>query len=82
MSTHAMPNPERATKRSVSLPGSLVEEIEERTGKTGFSSVVSEALEQWLAMAKLREVIEADRRHGPVSEDARRWAEDQWSASA
>lgn len=75
------PELERATKRSVSLPQSLVREIEERAGRTGFSAIVSEALEHWLAMSKLREVVEADQAHGPVSEEARVWAEDTWSAS-
>ncbi|MEU9158334.1 hypothetical protein AB0D59_49385 [Streptomyces sp. NPDC048417] len=80
MSTHAVsPTPERAGKRSVSLPQSLIKEIEARTGRTGFSAVVSEALEQWLAMAKLREVIEADEQEfGPVGADALRRAEDEW----
>jgi hypothetical protein len=73
---------ERAGKRSVSLPQSLIKDVEERAGKTGFSAVVSEALEHWLAMAKLREVVEEDRRHGPISNEARAWAEDAWSASA
>jgi hypothetical protein len=71
--------PERAGKRSVSLPQSLIKEIETRTGKSGFSAVVSEALEQWLAMAKLREVVEADERaYGPVGSEARRQAESEW----
>ncbi|WP_175411999.1 hypothetical protein [Streptomyces sp. TRM64462] len=80
MSAHATPQvPERAEKRSVSLPKSLIKEVEDRTGKTGFSSIVSEALEQWLAMAKLREVVAEDRRvFGPVSEEARRQAEQEW----
>ncbi|GAA4914390.1 hypothetical protein ACFPM3_22820 [Streptomyces coeruleoprunus] len=79
-SSHATPHvPERAGKRSVSLPQSLIKEIEERTGKTGFSAVVSEALEHWLAMAKLREVIDEDRRtFGPVSDEARLQAEKEW----
>ncbi|WP_328768544.1 hypothetical protein [Streptomyces sp. NBC_00286] len=80
MSTQAVPPiPERAGKRSVSLPQSLIKEVEDRTGKTGFSAVVSEALEQWLAMAKLREVIEADEREfGPVGDEALRPAEAEW----
>ena len=84
MSTHAQsPIPERATKRSISLASSLVDEVEERTGKTGFSAVIAEALEQWLAMAKLREVVTADRSEfGAVSDDALRRAEEEWSASA
>ena len=84
MSAHAeSPIPERATKRSISLASSLVDEVEERTGKTGFSAVIAEALEQWLAMAKLREVVAADRlEFGAVSDDALRRAEEEWSASA
>ncbi|CAL9290722.1 hypothetical protein [Streptomyces sp. R02] len=80
MSTHAAsPTPERAGKRSVSLPQSLIKEVEVRTGRSGFSAVVSEALEQWLAMAKLREAVEADEREfGPVSDEAMRRAESEW----
>ncbi|MHC3475462.1 hypothetical protein ACYF6T_43310 [Streptomyces sp. 7R007] len=63
----------------MSLPQSLIKEIEARTGMTGFSAVVSEALEQWLAMAKLREVVDADERDfGPVGDDALRQAESEW----
>ncbi|MCX4970007.1 hypothetical protein ACIGJO_35020 [Streptomyces sp. NPDC079020] len=80
MSSHAAhPVPERAGKRSVSLAQSLINEVEERTGKNAFSSVVAEALEQWLASAKLREVVAADRKEfGPVSDEARRQAEQEW----
>ncbi|MFG2561240.1 hypothetical protein [Streptomyces sp. NPDC048496] len=71
--------PERAGKRSVSLAQSLIKEVEERTGKNGFSSVVAEALEEWLAAAKLREVVAADRKaFGSVSAKARRQAEQEW----
>jgi hypothetical protein len=84
MSSHPhSPIGDRATKRSISLASSLVEEVEERIGESGFSAVVAEALEQWLAMAKLREVIAADRKEfGPVSQEALRRAEDEWSANA
>lgn len=79
-SSHVTPHvPERAAKRSVSLANSLVKEVEERIGKRGFSAVVAEALEHWLAMDKLREVVAADRRDfGPVSDEARRQAEQEW----
>ncbi|MFJ3900332.1 hypothetical protein [Streptomyces sp. NPDC090025] len=51
----------------------------ERAGKSGFSSVVAEALEEWLAAQKLREVVTADREaFGPVSVEARRQAEEEW----
>ncbi|MFJ3776659.1 hypothetical protein ACIPX0_33690 [Streptomyces sp. NPDC090075] len=40
---------------------------------------MSEALEQWPAMAKLREVVEADEQEiGPVDAEAPRRAEDEW----
>ncbi|MFE7114237.1 hypothetical protein ACFU99_02285 [Streptomyces sp. NPDC057654] len=80
MSTHAdHPTTERAGKRSVSLAQSLIKEVEERTGKSGFSSAVAEALEEWLAARKLREVVTADRKaFGPASAEARRQAEQEW----
>ncbi|MCQ6556519.1 hypothetical protein NPS70_25545 [Streptomyces sp. C10-9-1] len=80
MSSHAAHHStERAGKRSVSLAQSLIKEIEERTGTSGFSSVVAEALEEWLASQKLREVVAADRKEfGPVSAEARRQAEQEW----
>ncbi|OKK21075.1 hypothetical protein AMK16_11940 [Streptomyces sp. CB00455] len=80
MSSHAAPEAaERAGKRSVSLAQSLIKEVEERAGKSGFSSVVAEALEEWLAAQKLREVVTADRKaFGPVSAEARRQAEQEW----
>ncbi|MFF5716178.1 hypothetical protein [Streptomyces buecherae] len=72
-------NAERAGKRSVSMAQSLIKEVEERTGKSGFSSVVAEALEEWLATQKLREVVAADQEaFGPVSPEARRQAEQEW----
>ncbi|MEV6685200.1 hypothetical protein AB0N28_07645 [Streptomyces sp. NPDC051130] len=80
MSSHVAPHSaERAGKRSVSLAQSLIKEVEERAGKSGFSSVVAEALEEWLAAQKLREVVAADRKaFGPVSAEARRQAEQEW----
>ncbi|WP_282202287.1 hypothetical protein [Kitasatospora fiedleri] len=70
---------ERAGKRSVSLAQSLINEVEERTGRTGFSSVVAEALEEWLAAQKLGEVVTADREEfGPVSAEALEQAEREW----
>lgn len=80
MSSHAAPQAvERAGKRSVSLAQSLIKEVEERAGKSGFSSVVAEALEEWLAAQKLREVVTADRKaFGPVSAEVRRQAEQEW----
>lgn len=83
MSGHSIhgPVPERAAKRSISLPASLVEEVERRIGNWGFSAVVAEALEQWLATAKLRELVESDRTEfGPIPEEEMRRAEEEWSA--
>jgi hypothetical protein len=80
MSSHVTPQAtERAGERSVSPARSLMREGEERTGKNGFSSVVAEALEEWLAAQKLHEVVTADREEfGPVSDEARRQAEQEW----
>lgn len=79
MTVPARKSHERAGKRSVSLAQSLINEVEERTGRTGFSSVVSEALEEWLAAQKLREVVTADREEfGPVSAEALEQAEREW----
>ncbi|MFJ4676536.1 hypothetical protein [Kitasatospora sp. NPDC088783] len=79
MTVPARKSHERASKRSVSLAQSLINEVEERTGRTGFSSVVSEALEEWLAAQKLREVVAADREEfGPVSAEALEQAEREW----
>ncbi|MFJ1755702.1 hypothetical protein [Kitasatospora sp. NPDC088134] len=79
MTVPARKSHERAGKRSVSLAQSLINEVEERTGRTGFSSVVSEALEEWLAAQKLREVVAADREEfGPVSAEALEQAEQEW----
>ncbi|MFJ5884227.1 hypothetical protein [Kitasatospora cineracea] len=79
MTAPAHKSHERAGKRSVSLAQSLINEVEERTGRTGFSSVVSEALEEWLAAQKLREVVAADREEfGPVSAEALEQAEREW----
>ncbi|MGW6689540.1 hypothetical protein [Streptomyces sp. NPDC054961] len=46
---------------------------------TSRGAVVAEALEEWLAAQKLREVVTADRKaFGPVSAEARRQAEQEW----
>ncbi|MCX5154465.1 hypothetical protein OG914_10755 [Streptomyces sp. NBC_00291] len=70
---------ERAGKRSVSPAQPLIEEVEERTGKSGSPFVVAEALEKRLAAQRLREVVAADRMaFGLVSAEARRQAELEW----
>lgn len=42
---------------SISLPVDLAEAVRARVGPGGFSAYVAEALEQWVAMDKLREII-------------------------
>lgn len=44
-------------KYSVSLPEDLAESVREHVGPGGFSAYVAEALEQQVAMDKLREIV-------------------------
>ncbi|MFF2038978.1 hypothetical protein ACFVVX_01010 [Kitasatospora sp. NPDC058170] len=71
-----------AVRRSVSLPADLAAEVDERTDRNGFSAIVAEALEHWIAMAKLREVVADNEAHGHITDADRRWAEEAWDASA
>ncbi|WP_330331949.1 hypothetical protein OHS33_21005 [Streptomyces sp. NBC_00536] len=51
----------------------------ERTGKSGVTSAVAEALRNRLAGARLRQVTDVDRKaFGPVPAEARRRAEQEW----
>ncbi|MFC9296106.1 hypothetical protein ACFTWH_12170 [Streptomyces sp. NPDC057011] len=51
----------------------------EQAGKNDDSSAVAEALEEWVASAKLSEVVAADRKaFGPVTTETRRRAEQEW----
>lgn len=44
-------------KYSVSLPEDLAEAVRAHVGKGGFSAYITEALEQRVAMDKLREIV-------------------------
>ncbi|MGH3488744.1 MAG: hypothetical protein ACRDP8_12640 [Actinopolymorphaceae bacterium] len=45
-------------KYSISLPEDLAEAVRSHVGRGGFSAYVAEALEQRVAMDKLREIVE------------------------
>lgn len=74
------PVPHDPGQKPVLLPAWLVEEIEERSGAA--AAIISEAAEQWLAMAKLREVIADDRAHGDIPDEVRQWGERVWRETA
>jgi hypothetical protein len=46
-------------KRSVTLAGGLIAEVEELAGSRGFSAAMAEALTHWIARTTLRRAIEA-----------------------
>jgi hypothetical protein len=46
-------------KRSVTLAGTLIAEVESLAGPRGFSAATAEALAHWVARTKLRRAIEA-----------------------
>ncbi|MCX2184448.1 hypothetical protein KV205_28525 [Streptomyces sp. SKN60] len=59
-------------KYSISLPEELAEDVRSRVGPGGFSAYVAEALEQRLAMERLREIVadfEID--NDPLTEEER-----------
>ncbi|ORT55505.1 hypothetical protein BKD26_32170 [Streptomyces sp. CB03238] len=45
-------------KKSVTIPRSLAEQIESRTGARGFSRFITEAAAQALALQKAQEIVE------------------------
>jgi hypothetical protein len=45
-------------KRSVTLTGALIAEVEELAGPRGFSAATAEALAHWVARTRLRRAIE------------------------
>jgi hypothetical protein len=51
--------PDRTRKRSVTLTGELIDEVEELAGEGGFSAATADALAHWVARKKLRRAIEA-----------------------
>jgi hypothetical protein len=46
-------------KRSVTLAGTLIAEVESLAGPRGFSAATAEALAHWVARTRLRRAIEA-----------------------
>jgi hypothetical protein len=46
-------------KRSVTLAGGLIAEVEALAGPRGFSAATAEALAHWVARTRLRRAIEA-----------------------
>lgn len=59
MTIEAMPDERLTQKRSVTLAGGLIAEVEALAGPRGFSAATSEALQHWVARTKLRRAIEA-----------------------
>jgi hypothetical protein len=61
--------PDRTRKRSVTLTGELIDEVEDLAGEGGFSAATAEALAHWVARRKLRRAIEAyEAENGEISE--------------
>jgi hypothetical protein len=54
-----VPADQRTKKRSVTLAGVLIAEVEELAGPRGFSAATSEALTHWVARTRLRRAIAA-----------------------
>ena len=55
---------------SVSLPEDLAESVRTRVGRGGFSAYVAEALEQRVAMDKLREIVaDFETENAPLSRE-------------
>jgi predicted N-acyltransferase len=50
---------ELTQKRSVTLTGSLISEVEALAGPRGFSAATAEALAHWVARTRLRRAIES-----------------------
>jgi hypothetical protein len=46
-------------KRSVTLAGGLIAEVEELAGPRGFSAATAEALTHWVARTRLRQALAA-----------------------
>lgn len=52
-------DPNLTQKRSVTLAGGLIAEVEELAGPRGFSAATADALVHWVARTRLRRAIEA-----------------------
>ena len=59
MATEGVPNTDLTQKRSVTLAGGLIAEVEALAGPRGFSAATAEALAHWVARTRLRRAIEA-----------------------
>lgn len=68
----------KMVRRTVSLETELVEEIDARVGRHGFSRFANEALRRYLQAQGIRE-LEADftAKYGPITEEEWAWAEEQ-----
>ena len=65
-----VPADQRTKKRSVTLAGGLIAEVEELAGPRGFSAATSEALTHWVARTRLRRAIEAyEAESGEITQD-------------
>jgi hypothetical protein len=59
MATPDLPDAHLTQKRSVTLTGGLIAEVEALAGPRGFSAATAEALEHWVARTRLHRAIEA-----------------------
>jgi hypothetical protein len=59
MAIERVPGANLTRKRSVTLAGGLIAEVEELAGPRGFSAAAAEALTHWVARTRLRRAIEA-----------------------
>jgi hypothetical protein len=59
MATEVVPPTQLTQKRSVTLSGGLIAEVEALAGPRGFSAATAEALAHWVARTRLRRAIEA-----------------------
>lgn len=59
MAAEGPSDPNLTQKRSVTLAGGLIAEVEALAGPRGFSAATAEALAHWVARTRLRRAIEA-----------------------
>lgn len=59
MAAEEVPDTGLTQKRSVTLAGGLIAEVEALAGPRGFSAATAEALTHWVARTRLRRAIEA-----------------------
>lgn len=59
VTTEEIPDRGLTQKRSVTLAGGLISEVEALAGPRGFSAATAEALTHWVARTRLRRAIEA-----------------------